>query len=469
MRPSIVRMWALGAAGLASTLGAIGAITLGAAVVGCGSGSSSRSRAGASTTVGATSSGSTSPLPSASPMPSASPPTVQAVAPTTVWNDQSAVLVVQGSGFFAPTEVRLVDASGVVTLATGVVVRSTTEVEATFAAGMTPAARLVVVATPAGTSAGGPAVTVVGNVDPDVAGGHLVGWRDVQLQGASGDRPEMRIYYPATAAALGAPVDMSRAPYPIVAYGHGFRPPLIHFGIGFRNNAFLAARLASFGYVVACPDLATNNQLFGAGATGQANSGRDADDLVATLDDLTRRGQDPQDALFAAIDGTRAAIGGHSRGGDGAMIAAAREAARSPRRVLAAFAFGPPATDSRNNNVPLVLGDLSTVPLLLVGSSRDVIAPLADQRAILASTRSRGLVLEVVGGSHSLYKDNDTTILGDGTAVIPLATQQAVCRRHATAWLNLLVRGQGALAAPWLAGGAIAAADPRAVLVVDAR
>ncbi len=85
------------------------------------------------------------------------------------------------------------------------------------------------------------------------------------------------------------------------------------------------------------------------------------------------------------------------------------------------------------------------------------------------ATRGRGVVLEVVGGSHSLYKDNDTAIWGDGTPVIPLATQHAVVRRHATAWLNQLVRGQGALASPWLASGAIAAADPRARLVDDTR
>jgi dienelactone hydrolase len=227
--------------------------------------------------------------------------------------------------------------------------------------------------------------------------------------------------------------------------------------------------VASFGYVVACPDLSTNNQLFGAGATGQANSSRDADDLVATLDDLTRRGQDPQDPLFGAVDGDRAALGGHSRGGDGALIAAAREAARTPRRLFAAFAFGPPATDSQNSNVPLVVGDLSTIPLLLVGASRDAIAPVADQRALLAATRARGVVLEVVGGSHSLYKDNDTTIWGDGTPVVALATQHAVVRRHATAWLNQLVRRQGSLASPWLAGGAVAAADTRARVIDDTR
>ena len=78
-------------------------------------------------------------------------------------------------------------------------------------------------------------MTVISNVDPDVDGGHLVGWRDVQLQGASGDRPAMRIYYPATAARPNAPVDAARGPYPVLAYGHGFRPPLLQRDIQFHG------------------------------------------------------------------------------------------------------------------------------------------------------------------------------------------------------------------------------------------
>lgn len=396
---------------------------------------------------------------------------MSAASPASLWNDQPLVLVIQGADFAAPAEARLVDPSGGVTTTSQVAVRSSSELEATFPPGLAPGSYQVAVGTSAGSSptASAPTVSVVGNVDPDARGGHLVGWQDLPFQGASGDRPSMRVYYPALSAGLAAPIDLSRAPYPMVAYGHGFKPPLFGFGIEFRNNAFVAEWLASYGYVVACPDLATNNQLFGSGATGQANSERDADDLIAVLDELTRRSQDPADPLRGAVDPAKAALGGHSRGGDGALIAAGREALRTPRRVQAAFAFGPPSRDSQNNNVPLLFGDLSLVPLMLLGASQDAIAPLADQRAILTTTRTRGVVLEVVGGSHSLYKDNDTAILGDGAPTITLATQQAVCRRYVTAWLNRLVRGQGALPTPWLPGGAIASADARVALIDDTR
>lgn len=444
-------------------------VVAGSFVAGCG-GSSSGSSQAASTTAAATSS--LAPLGSSStgssPVTTATPPTIGTVTPTSLWNDEPGVLTIGGSGYTVTSRVELVDAGGSPVSAAQVTLRSTGELVATFAAGLAPGQWQLRVTEGTATVAG-PTLTVVGNIDPDTRGAQQVGWIDVQLQGASGDRPAMRVYYPAIGSGAGRPVDPARAPYPIVAYGHGFKPPILSFGIDHRNNAFVAEWLASFGYVVACPDLATNNQLLGTGATGQANSGRDADDLIATLDDLTRRGRDSGDPLFGMIDETRAAVGGHSRGGDGALIAAAREASRSPRRVRAAFAFGPPATDSRNGNAPLVFGDLSTVPLLLIGASRDAIAPLADQRAILSRTTARGVVLEIVGGSHSLYKDNDTVILGDGTAVVPLATQHAVTRRHATAWLNQTVRGQGQLARPWLPGGAIAAADPRVRLIDDTR
>jgi hypothetical protein len=180
---------------------------------GCGGGSSSSSGSGSLVAVAAATSGTVAVATSAAP---ASPPAATSAAPAALWNDGPAVLVVQGAAFAAPAEVSLVDAAGVAAplRAVQVVVRSSTELEATFAAGAPAGARQVVVTTAAGASAsiGAPSVTLVNNVDPDAAGGHLVGWRDVQLQGASGDRPSMRVYYPATAAAAGAPVDLARGP-----------------------------------------------------------------------------------------------------------------------------------------------------------------------------------------------------------------------------------------------------------------
>jgi predicted dienelactone hydrolase len=287
-----------------------------------------------------------------------------------------------------------------------------------------------------------PATTPIVNLpDPDSPGPYAVGQRDETIAGASGDAPAVRIYYPATQAGAGATPDPSGGPYPAVIYNHGFKPPFLSFGIGHQSNAFVAEHLASHGYVVACVDLATNNDLFG---TGQQNSERDAADTIAALDHLEQTSADPADPLSGLIDTTRAAFGGHSRGGDGAIMAASQEllARGAGARVKALFVFGPPARDSQNNNVGLAFGAFAAVPALLVGASDDAIAPFSEQQLILNECGSPSMLIEISGGNHSQYKDNGTLIWGDGAATLPLADQQAVCQRYATAWLETHVRGR---------------------------
>lgn len=306
---------------------------------------------------------------------------------------------------------------------------------------------------------------VAGNLtDPDQPGAFAVGELDTVVPGASGDRVPARVYYPAATAGTSRAADRRLAPYPAVVYNHGFKPPLFAAGIDYRNNTFIAAWLASFGYVVICPDQAPNNDLFG---TGQENATRDAEDARAALEHLLARSADPADALAGMIDPTRAALAGHSRGGDASLMAAAAEVAQrgSAARFKAIAVMGTPDRDPGNffsPAGPLTFGDFTSVPTLIIGGSQDPIAPLAHQQGILSQSGPGSLMLQLLGGNHSQFKDSDAMLPGDDPATIPLATQHAVCRRYVTAWLGYFVKGEQATFREHVtSGGAIVRADPR--------
>lgn len=319
---------------------------------------------------------------------------------------------------------------------------------------------------PAGNAPPPPAPPLVaGNLtDPDQPGAFAVGVLDTVMTGASGDRVSARVYYPATAAGTNAARDTRLAPYPAVVFNHGFKPPVLAAGIDYRNYTFLTAWLASFGYVVICPDQATNNDLFG---SGQENATRDAQDARAALEHLLARSADPADALAGMIDPARAALVGHSRGGDASLMAAAEEVAQrgSGARFKAVAIMGTPDRDPGsffNPGGPLTFGDFSAVPTLIVGGSLDPIAPLAQQQNILSQAGLGSLLLMVVGGNHSQFKDSDQMLLGDDPATIALAGQQAVCRRYVTAWLGTFVKGEAATFRDHVTPtGAVVRADPQ--------
>ncbi|MCO5166859.1 MAG: dienelactone hydrolase family protein [Planctomycetes bacterium] len=374
-------------------------------------------------------------------------PLVGAIAPQEAWNDADVVVVLRGSGLGALTEVRLVPAGGgaPVALTRFVGPRGADRADVVVPAG-TPRGAYAVVAVDAAAGPGPAAagrLTVLNRADPDVAGDHLVGTLDGRLAGPGGARA-VRVYYPATRAGVGAPGDPRNGPHAVVAWGHAFKPFLFAAGVDHRNNAWIARWLASFGYVVVCPDLSSNTKYFGADATGQANSSRDAEDLLAALAHATRLGNEPTSPLFGLVDAGRAAVGGHSRGGDAALMAGARDlAARgAAARVRAVVALSPPSTDSRDGRRPLRFGDLSALPVLLLGGSADRIAPFAEQRAILALAGAGSAALELAGANHSQFKDSAQRILSDGQASMSLAAQHAAARRYVTAWLNRHVRDE---------------------------
>lgn len=93
------------------------------------------------------------------------------------------------------------------------------------------------------------------------AGPHQAGWRRVQVAPGAGPAFAALVHYPALAAGEGAALDRAGAPYPAIAFGHGFfQEPLRYAG--------LLEHLAGWGLVVISTEsqagLAPDHALFAA-------------------------------------------------------------------------------------------------------------------------------------------------------------------------------------------------------------
>jgi predicted dienelactone hydrolase len=250
-----------------------------------------------------------------------------------------------------------------------------------------------------------------------------VGVRTLELVDASrmdttgtGPRPvTVELWYPATTEAVegvdryvvnlfGFDVartptyrDVARAPgaFPLVLFSHG------NGGIRFQS-IFLAAHLASHGYVVASPDHHGNTFLdIGGGAIDVASAINRPLDMRFVLDELLARSAAGGDPLEGGIDAARIGMSGHSFGGL-TTFALAAGPNHDPR--IGAFLPLAPATifDAA------FLGSI-TAPILIQGGDLDDTTPYETQQlAPFESLRSGATVVglaKIVGAGHFTFSD----------------------------------------------------------------
>ncbi len=448
---------------LASPLRTLAALLLLLGGAACSSSGSSKPAGGSPGASASTAAGLSSPSTSgasAAPQSSAGQtpalPASGSLSPTSGKNDLSVTLTISGTGLRTTQGVQLNTPAPTPLVFQAV---SDSELRATVPAAAPAGDWTLQVTDATGTALSAGTYRVENLADPDLPGSFQVGIFDTSFTGASGDPVDARITYPASSAGANSAPDRSAAPYPVIVYSHGFRPPIFSFGIGHQSNAFVAEWLSAFGYVVICPDMSTNNDLFG---TGQENSQRDALDILAALDVLEGVTRDPNHLLFQQLDLTRVGLAGHSRGGDASLLAGAQElqARGAATRVLAIAALSPPAFDAQNNSAPFRFGNFSPLPLLLISADQDRIAPTSDQRAIFAQAGSPSMLYEMAGGNHSQYTDSGTHLTSDGQASLPLSEQQGRVQRYLTAWFGTHVKTQASLFTSYVQQGSKVLADP---------
>ncbi|MBU3683597.1 MAG: alpha/beta hydrolase [Phycisphaerales bacterium] len=241
--------------------------------------------------------------------------------------------------------------------------------------------------------------------------------RDVTVVRANGSTFAATVHYPGTSTSVGAPVDASAGPFPIVAFGHGFLSAVTLY-------ASTGAHLASWGFIVILPQTQ--------GGFLPSHSALAAD-MVSSLDWLDAEGDTPTSPWFGAVDGDRRGAMGHSMGGGCSLLAA-----QSDPRIRAVIPMA--AADTNPSSVAASAG-VRTATRLVVGS-QDTIVPPATANPMYANLRGPSQLVSVTGGSHCGFIDSSIAFCDSGS--ISRTQQLAIVRRECTDFLLLYLAGESA-------------------------
>jgi predicted dienelactone hydrolase len=190
-------------------------------------------------------------------------------------------------------------------------------------------------------------------------------------------------------------VDRAAGQYPLVLFSHG------NGGIRFQS-LFLAAHLASHGYIVASPDHQGNTFLdIGAGVIDAQVLTNRPKDMTFMLDTLLQRNATPGDFLAGAIDASRIGMSGHSFGGLDTF-----ELAAGGTKDDRIGAFMPLAPANIFNEA---FFQSITKPMLIQGGSIDTTTPFAANQEtpfeFLPSGAPVVALAELVDAGHFTFSD----------------------------------------------------------------
>ncbi|HEX4015440.1 MAG TPA: dienelactone hydrolase family protein, partial [Frankiaceae bacterium] len=169
--------------------------------------------------------------------------------------------------------------------------------------------------------------------------------------------------------------------FPLVAFTHGYS--------GFRNQStFLTTHLASWGFVVAAPELLDNNLTAVLSGTKASGSAADIAEVSATISLLRSQNGSPSSPLAGHVDMSKVAAIGHSLGGAVSEAVAAADPAVTTFIGMAGATVGSFGQTSA--------GPDSKVPdkpgMLMVGTKDQVVDPAGIAKAYDAMTEPKRLV-----------------------------------------------------------------------------
>ena len=191
-----------------------------------------------------------------------------------------------------------------------------------------------------------------------------------------------------TGAVIGAPLDTSGGPYPIVLFSHG--------SCGYAlQSSFLMPLIAARGYVVVAPPHPGNtiNEFPACGSiTNQVNSVVERpEDMMFVLDEMLAANADPLSPFFGTLDPSRVAMTGHSFGGLTTYLVQARDP-----RITVAVPMAP-ATGSTQ-------GGLTVPSLTLLGVIDTNVSNPNARLAYGRSTAPKALV-EIEHAGHYAFSN----------------------------------------------------------------
>jgi predicted dienelactone hydrolase len=260
-------------------------------------------------------------------------------------------------------------------------------------------------------------------VSPDQPGPYHIGFYKVWYKVPPYGMYRATIRYPATRDGWRAPIDTSRAPYPMIVVANGFA------GSEWEIK-WIPEHLTSYGYVTICFTPPHKNSF---------NATQWASGFGGGFDALRTQDMSRFSPVFGAVDdGTRGAIG-LSMGGAGCVEATGT----SGFAVDAAVALAPagfPSVFAAARNI--------TVPIQLQVGTLDGWVPPASVLEMYTDYLSNSTVkefLEITGGNHIGFIDERyarfAQRLGlDNPPGISVEQQHNVSSRYFTAWFQYHLR-----------------------------
>ena len=231
------------------------------------------------------------------------------------------------------------------------------------------------------------------------------------------DRKMMvEVWYPIAAGASeaevrDAPLLRSDARYPLIIFAHG----LSSFA---RQSASYTQHLASHGYIVAAPGFPQSRIDTPGGPRISVVLDQPAD-ASFVIDEMLRMSAATEGTFAAAIDADRIGMTGHSLGGLTTMLSIygpLRDA-----RIKAAIAFAPFACV-----LPPDIAGGASVPVMVVGGTRDRIVGIASIRVAYEVARAPKYYAEITGADHIQFGDFNLTDDKLGGDVISTVTRGGV-------------------------------------------
>lgn len=205
-----------------------------------------------------------------------------------------------------------------------------------------------------------------------------VGEMQMTFNDASRNRTiDVDIYYPATTAGTGTPVESGQ--FPVLVFGHGFL-----MGTGVYDVVW--NELVPEGYIMVLPQtesgLTPSHEDFGK-------------DIAFLVDQMQLEGQNGSSPFNGAVATTSAAMG-HSMGGGSAFLSVQYSTNINAIATLAAAETNPSAEAAAAN---------ISIPSLIISGANDCVTPPADhqllmQNALISNCKS---YVSITGGSHCQF------------------------------------------------------------------
>lgn len=276
--------------------------------------------------------------------------------------------------------------------------------------------------------------------DLSLPGPYAVGTGQITLTRPDATTFTSQIFYPATSAGSGTPVDLSGGPYPVVTFGHGFLQLVLQYQPTLEH-------LASHGYLV----VASDSQV-----TFTPNHLEYSQDLRQGLDYYAAENGTPASPFFGAVDTSKMGASGHSMGAGASLLAAADDSRIKAVINLAAAETNPSAVAAMPN---------IDVPVSLLAGSADAIVPVTTNGELMFAAGNAPRQLPVIqGGYHCGFQDTPFPFFCDSGPLDP-AQQLEITRRQVTAFFDLYLKeDQAAWRQVW---GPEALGDPRLVNQLD--